>query len=164
MPKPMLQRPQTQTNSDSLLSATQQNKTNQQAQQMNQMMLERLLRKPRSKRYMDAIHKLDSGGHVHNQHKVDEIKNAIREEFPEVELAGVMLGIVSKCYLGAPYEVHNLDIVGDIIEHYEAGRRMPGKLENARGIAVHGGYDFIEVYSDCFRCVSPNGAVSVIKA
>ena len=29
-----------------------------------------------------------------------------------------MLGIVSICYLGKPYEVHSLDITGQIIEHY----------------------------------------------
>jgi hypothetical protein len=39
---------------------------------------------------------------------------------------------------------------------------MPGGLEKARGIAMRGGYEFIEVYADCCRCVSSNGSVSVI--
>lgn len=164
MPKPMLRQPQTQTQTGSILNTRQQQdqQLNQQQQQMNKMQLDRLLRQPRSKAYMDAIHKLDAGGHVHNKNKVDGIIDAIRQEFPEVQLAGILIGIVSICYLGRPYEVHSLDMVGQIIEHYEAGHPMPGGLEKARSIAMRGGYDFIEVYSDCCRCVSSNGSVSVV--
>lgn len=163
MPRPMLRQPQTQTQTGSILSATQQQTNKQQAAQMDKMMLDRLLRKPRSKEYMEAMHKLDAGGHVHNEHKVSEIIDAIRNEFPEVEISGILLGFVSICYLGKPYEVHTLDITGKIIEHYKAGQPLPGGLEKARAIAIHGGYDFIEVYVDCCRCISPNGSVSVIN-
>ena len=162
MPKPMLSRPQTQTKSDSILSTKQQRVSNQQTKQMSKMELDRLLRKTRSKEYMEAMHKLDAGGHVHNQAKVNEIIDIIRQEFPEVQLAGILLGFVSICYLGRPYEVHVLDITGGIIEHYVSGQPMPGGLEKARAIAMRGGYDFIEVYADCCRCVSSNGSVSVI--
>lgn len=165
MPKPMLRQPQTQSQTSSILSATQQQnqQQKQQEQQLNKMQLDRLLRKSRSKAYMDAIHKLDAGGHVHNQNKVNSIIDAIREEFPEVELSGLLLGIVSICYLGKPYEVHTLDITGEIIEHYKAGQTLTGGLEKARSIAMRGGYDFVEVYSDCCRCVSSNGSVSVVS-
>lgn len=162
MPKPMINRPQTQTKSDSILSTKQQRVSNQQTKQMSKMELDRLLRKTRSKEYMEAMHKLDAGGHVHNQAKVNEIIDIIRQEFPEVQLAGILLGFVSICYLGRPYEVHVLDITGGIIEHYVSGQPMPGGLEKARAIAMRGGYDFIEVYADCCRCVSSNGSVSVI--
>lgn len=162
MPKPMLNRPQTQTKSDSILSTKQQRVSNQQTKQMSKMEMDRLLRKTRSKEYMEAMHKLDAGGHVHNQAKVNEIIDVIRQEFPEVQLAGVLLGFVSICYLGRPYEVHVLDITGGIIEHYVSGQPMPGGLEKARAIAMRGGYEFIEVYADCCRCISSNGAVSVI--
>lgn len=162
MPKPMLNRPQTQTKSDSILSTKQQRVSNQQTKQMSKMELDCLLRKTRSKEYMEAMHKLDAGGHVHNQAKVNEIIDIIRQEFPEVQLAGILLGFVSICYLGRPYEVHVLDITGGIIEHYVSGQPMPGGLEKARAIAMRGGYDFIEVYADCCRCVSSNGSVSVI--
>ena len=91
---------------------------------------------------------MDAGGHVHNQNQVNEILNALREEFPEVEIAGILLGIVSTCYLGKPYEVHTVDITGEIIEHYKSGQVLPGGLEKARSIAIRGGYDFIEVYVD----------------
>ena len=162
MPKPLLKTP-TQTQQENILSAAVNQTQKQQAQQIDKMKLDRLLRTPRSKAYMDAMHKLDSGGHVHNQYMIDEIINAIQNEFPEVELGGVLLGYVSKCYLGNPYEVHTLDVTGGIIEHYKSGNPLPGGLEKARGIALRGGYDFIEVYYNCCRAVSSNGTVSVIE-
>ena len=165
MPKPLLKRPDAKQNSASVLSAVSKNthEQKQQAASMNKMMLDRILRKPRSKEYMSAIRRLDAGGHVHNQHLVNEIIEAIKAEFPEVELLGVMLAIVSICYLGAPYEVHTLDYGGGIIEHYKRREPMPGKIEEARSLTLRGGYEFIEVYSDCFRCVSSNGSVSVVS-
>ena len=127
------------------------------------MSLDRLLRKSRSKEYIDAIHQLDAGGHVHNKKEVNEIINTIKSEFPDVDINGVLLGFVAKCYLGAPYEAHTLDLVGEIIEHYKRGETLPGGLDKAKSIALHGGYDFIEVYTDCCRAISSNGSVSVIK-
>ena len=165
MPRPMLKQPQTQAKTNNILSATQQQTQaqKQQIQQIDKMKLDRLLRLPRSRAYMDAIHSLDAGGHVHNQNKVNAIIDAIRKEFPEIEISGVLLGFVSVCYLGKPYEVHTLDMTGQIIEHYKAGQPLPGGLEKARGLAMRGGYDFIEVYVDCCRCISSNGRVSVIS-
>lgn len=163
MPKPMLRQPQAQTQTNTILSAAQSQQQKQQTQQIDKMKLDRLLRKTRSKEYMQALHKLDAGGHVHNQHKVNEIIDTIRNEFPDLEISGIMLGIVSICYLGKPYEVHSLDITGQIIEHYKSGQVLPGGLEKARSIAMRGGYDFIEVYVDCCRAISSNGSVSVIS-
>ena len=165
MPRPMLRtQQQTQTQTNNLLRATNNNQQQKQKQQqMDKMKLDRLLRQPRSKAYMDAIHKLDAGGHVHNQEKVNDIINTIRSELPEVELSGILLGYVAVCYLGRPYEVHTLDITGGIIEHYKSGQTLPNGLEKARSIAIRGGYDFIEVYVDCCRAVSSNGTVSVIS-
>lgn len=160
MPKPMLKQPQTQTGS--ILSATQK-VTQKQDQKLDKMMVDRLLRKQRSKEYMQAMTSLDAGGHTHNQQKVNDIINAIRNEFPEVEISGVLLGFVSVCYLGKPYEVHTLDMGGQIIEHYKKGEPLPGGLEKARNIALRGGYSFIEVYVDCCRAISSNGTVSVIS-
>lgn len=162
MPKPMLRQPQTQAQSSTILSAVQNQQKKQETEQMDKMKLDRLLRKPRSKGYMDALHKLDAGGHTHNENKVNEIIDAIRNEFPEIEISGILIGFVSICYLGKPYEVHTLDVTGGIIEHYKTGETLPNGLEKARGIAMRGGYDFIEVYIDCCRAVSANGAVSVI--
>ena len=155
----MLKRSVQQTQTNNVLSVTGNQKQNNQNQQMNKMKIDKLLRQKRSKEYMDALHKLDVGGHVHNQNKVDEITNAIKREFPEVEISGILLGYVSICYLGKPYEVHTLDIASGIIEHYKSGETLKNGMEKARGIALHGGYEFIEVYVDCCRAVSSNGTV-----
>ena len=73
MPRPMLRTPQqSQTQANNILSAV--NHDQQQKQQpIDKMKLDRLLRQPRSKAYMDAVRQLDAGGHVHNQARVNEI-------------------------------------------------------------------------------------------
>lgn len=161
MPRPMLFRPQTQERAEPMLS-TRRPEQRQQNRQMDKMQQDRLLRKTRSKEYMDALHKLDAGGHVQNSKQVEDILRAIREEFPELELEDLLLGYVSVCYLGRPYEVHTLDMSGQIIEHYKAGQLLPNGMEKARGLALRGGYDFIEVYVDCCRCIGTDGTVSVV--
>lgn len=163
MPRPMLSRPETKVEAESILSATQTQKNKKQNQHINKMEMDRLLRKPRSKEYMEAMQHLDAGGHVHNKKQVDDILDAIRMEFPDIEIEGVLLGYVSMCYLGEPYEVHTLDITGEIIEHFKRGETLMGGLERARSLAMRGGYAFIEVYVDCCRCVSENGTVSVVS-
>lgn len=163
MPRPLLKQQSLQKQSESILSATQRQNQKPVEQQMDKVQTDRLLRKTRSKKYMDVLHQLDAGGHVHNQEKVKEIIDVIKNEFPEVEISGILLGFVAICYLGKPYEVHTLDMNGQIIEHYTTGQPLPGDLEKARSIALRGGYDFIEVYMDCCRCVSSNGTVSVVS-
>ena len=159
MPKPILNsfQSQKQTQASHIMTS------NLKQPQIDKLSLDRLLRKSRSKEYMDAIHQLDVGGHVHNQKEVNEIINTIKSEFPDVDINGILLGFVAKCYLGAPYEAHTLDLVGEIIEHYKRGETLPNGLDKAKSIAIHGGYDFIEVYTDCCRAISSNGSVSVIK-
>lgn len=161
MPRPIL-KIHTNEQSATTLTAVQNEEQKKKISAQDKMRIDRLLRKSRSKEYMDAIHHLDAGGHVHNKQKVDEMLQKIKEEFPEIEICDIMLGIVAICYLGAPYEVHTLNITGQIIEHYKSGQTLPGGLEKARSIAMRGGYDFIEVYVDCCRAVSDNGTVSVI--
>ncbi|ORO77862.1 hypothetical protein [Streptococcus oralis] len=157
MPKPMLNPYQSQKQTSHIMTS------NLKQPQIDKLSLDRLLRKSRSKEYMDAIQQLDAGGHVHNHNKVSEIINTIKSEFPEVEMNGILLGLVAKCYLGDSYEAHTLDFIGEIIEHYKRGETLPKGLDKAKSIAIHGGYDFIEVYTDCCRAISSNGAVSVIK-
>ncbi len=147
---------------NNILSATDRSQQQKRHQQTDQRKLDQMLRKTRSKEYMAAIHRLDAGGRVHNQDQVNEIINTIKKEFPEIELKGILLGYVAICYLGKPYEVHTLDMEGGIIKHYPSGQSLPDGMEKARGIAMYGGYDFIEVYVDCCRAVSANGMVSVI--
>ena len=164
MPRPLLHKPQQiREETDHPLSLTQKPVYKQQTQ-LEKMKLDRLLRKKRSPAYMEALRNLDAGGHVHNQQQVKEIMDAIRQEFPEVEITGILLGHVAACYLGAPYEVHVLDMAGGgIIEHDKAGHPLPGGLEKARNIAMRGGYAFIEVYVDCCRAIKDDGSVAVIS-
>lgn len=130
---------------------------------MSQMQVERVLNRKRSKEYMDAMTRLDAGGHMHNQRKVEALMEIIRAEMPEIEIDMGPIGIVSKCYLGAPYEVHTLDLTGAIIEHYESFRSMPGSLEKARSLALSGYYAFIEVYHHALRAVKTDGTVATLK-
>ena len=155
MPKPILGQ-KTQTNYKLSLTPKTETKSD------DPLKIDRLLRKPRSKKYMEVVSKLDAGSHAHNHDKVNEIIESILEEFPEIELRGNFIGIVSKCYLGDDYEVHRLDMTYSIIDHYRRGQPLPDGLEKARSIAIHGGYAFIEVYTNCCRAVSINGDVSVI--
>lgn len=136
---------------------------NKKAGSADKMEQDRLLRKKRSSQYMDAVKKLDTGGHVQNANQVNELIDNIRSEFPDIEISGILLGFVSVCYLGKPYEVHTLDLTGEIIEHYKVGQPLPNGLEKARGIALYGNYEFIEVYVDCCRAVNAQGVVSVIQ-
>ena len=106
--------------------------------------------------------KLDAGGHVTNQDKVTQIIEKIKDEFPEIDISPILLGIVSTCYLEKPYEVHTLDIEGGVLEHYKKGQVLPKGMERVRGIAMNGGYAFIEVYTDCYRAVLKNGMVAVV--
>ena len=163
MPKPMLKPlQQSQTTEESILSAAYKAETKKENRELNRLQLDRILRKQRSKEYMSMMGKLDAGGHVHNQDKVNDMIQTIRNEFPEVEIQGILLGIVSICYLGEPYEVHTLDVKGRIVEHYKQGQSLPDGMEKARSIAIRGGYEVLEVYTDRCCAVSMSGMVSVI--
>lgn len=161
MPRPLLKTAQKHQASN-ILNTTYKQEVKRQIDDIDQMSLGRILRKRRSKGYMDMFHMLDAGGHIHDQDKINNMIDMIKKEFPEVELEGILLGYVSKCYLGRPFEVHILDISGGIIEHYMEGQVLPNGMEKVRGLAVYGGYDVIEVYTDCYRAISANGTVSVI--
>ena len=54
-------------------------------------------------------------------------------------------------------------MAGKIIQHYEAGQLLPEGMERARSIALHGGYAYIEVYTDSLRAISADGSVAVIE-
>lgn len=161
MPKPLLSRQQAELQTD-LLSATAPRQKEQQNQQMNAMVQERLLRQKRSREYLELMHRLDAGGRINTKEQVHQIIEAVRAELPEVELGGILLGMVSVCYLGVPFEVHTVDFATEIIEHYQRGQPLPYGMEKARTLAMSGAYEVIEVYTNCCRAISPNGTVSVI--
>lgn len=117
-------------------------------------------RQRRSQRYMDALQKLDSGGHLADHELQREIREAIAAEFPAGP-SSWPLGIVAKCYLGVPFEVHTVDMSGQIIRHYKIGESLPGEMEHARRLAASEAYLVIEVYTDRLVAVSADGTTSV---
>lgn len=133
------------------------------ATQLSPPALERVLRSKRSRTYMNALQQLDAGGHVHTREALDALLDAIRQELPEISIEHLPVGIVAKCYLGEPYEVHTLDRQQVIIQHYKRHQSMPPMLERARSLAMHPGYAFIEVYTDKLIAISDNGDASMVK-
>lgn len=161
MPRPMIgNRQKLQIGSGSSLERKSEARAS--SRQLSKLELDRLLRKPRSKEYMEAMRRLDIGSHTHNDAQRDEIIRILQEEFPEVQLGGILIGIIGKCYIGPEYDVHSFDTTGGIIHHFHKNESMPPELARARALAARGTYEFIEVYHDCCRCVSGDGTVAVI--
>lgn len=165
MPRPMINIKERSTEStlSSLTTQSSERKKNSVFQQEDPKLRERVLRQKRSKRYMDAMCKLDSGNAKLNSNAVEELINVVRAEFPEIEIPGDFLGIISKCYLGEPYEVHTLSLTQSIIKHYKRGEPLPDGMDCARNIAQNNKYAFVEVYTGCIRTVMSDGMVSVIE-
>lgn len=107
--------------------------------------------------------KLDAGGRAHTRDSLDALLSAIRSELPELTIEHLPLGIVARCYLGPPYEVHTLERDGSIIRHFKTFEALPALLERARALALYPGYAFIEVYADKLIVVAGNGDTSIVK-
>lgn len=91
----------------------------------------------------------------------NELMQAVQEEFGTAGLASLPLGIVGKCFLGEPFEVHILDLSGSqIIKHFKATEIMPSDFEKARSVALHNSYCFIEVYTDKLVLVREDGSTT----
>lgn len=125
--------------------------------------LEKRLRSKRSSTFVEAMTKLDVSGVTATKEKVQELIDQIASEFPDLAADQLPLGIVSKCYLGDPYEVHSLDARLQIIDHYKRGEIVPNGMEKARRLAMHPSYAYIEVYMNMLSAVSLSGEVSIIK-
>lgn len=121
---------------------------------------DRELLQKRSKRYMDMIAKLDATT-LTDTKGMQELMNAIQEEFGTAELSNLPMGIVAKCFLGHPHEVHTLDLVGhQIIRHYKIGEPLPNDFEKARTLAKHNAYAFVEVYRDKIILIREDGTAT----
>lgn len=125
--------------------------------------LQARLRQQRSASYIEAMSKLDAGEHTHDAKAVNALVDAIRQEMPDVEVESMPVGIVSRCHLGPPYEVHTLDCTGQIVRHFKHQEGLPAMLERARSLALHHSYAFIEVYPARLIAVSHTGKTSVIE-
>jgi len=126
-------------------------------------MVEKRLRQKRSSSYVEAVTKLDvTGVHCHQDEVVRMIQE-LKKEFPELMEHQLPIGIVSKCYLGEPYEVHTLDTQLQIVEHYKRGSVLPNGMEKARILAINPNYEFVEVFTSYVCAVSTSGQISMIK-
>jgi len=116
--------------------------------------------KKRSKKYLDLIAGLDSKTLLETK-GMNELINAIQEEFGTADILSLPLGIVAKCFLGHPYEVHTLDLSGSqIIKHYKSTEVMEAEFEKARTVAQHNTYAFVEIYKDKIILISENGSAT----
>ncbi len=160
MPRPLLNNDQ--KNKNTIFAANKDTK-NSNFYRNNNADLTRTLRKKRSQKYMAELSKLDSGQGQLSQKEIKEIIAAIHDEFPEVTMAGDFLGIIAKCYLGENYEVHTLNFTLEIVTHFRNGESLPSDMEKARNLANNPSYQYIEVYTDCCRCIDVRGNVSTVK-
>lgn len=123
-----------------------------------------VLNRKRSERYLKTMTTLDAGGHVSTAENAKCIIDAIHAELPEITVDEFPIGIVSRCYLGSPYEVHTLDLAGGIIEHYEVYKVLPSDLEKARSLSLHPQYILVEVYRNGeMRAVRQNGDIEYVE-
>jgi hypothetical protein len=121
---------------------------------------DRELLKRRSKRYMELISGLDAKTLTDTKGMAD-LMNAIQEEFGTADIANLPLGILAKCFLGHPHEVHTLDLsVNLIIKHYKISEPLPEGFEKARILAKHNAYVFVEIYRDKIILIREDGSAS----
>ncbi|AOM79496.1 hypothetical protein BFS30_21435 [Pedobacter steynii] len=118
------------------------------------------LLKKRSGKYFDVIAGLDAKS-LTNTQGMEKLMSAIQEEFGTAESASLPLGIVSKCFLGHPYEVHTLDLSGSqIIKHYKINEPMEADFEKARTLAKHNAYSMVEIYKDKIILIREDGTAT----
>lgn len=126
----------------------------------NRIQNEREYLKKRSQNYLNIMTKIDSAS-LSETKGMKDLMEALHNEFGTAEIDGLPEGIVAKCYLGHPHEVHTLDLVGhNIIHHYKTNEPMPDIFEKARTLAKHNAYAFVEVYRDKLILVREDGTVS----
>lgn len=128
----------------------------------NDLSVQYYLRKKRSRNYLNWFKNLDTSHGKVDPETIKRIISMVKEEFPDLAIADLPLGYVSKCYLGRPFEVHILDLKLEIVEHYKEYEGMPGDYERARALALNPAYILVEVYLNTLRAISEDGEVSVI--
>lgn len=134
--------------------------TSMTSQQRTAAPTERMLLDKRSARYRELLARLDASATL-SPVEIKGIADDLRREF-EKKWANVPIGIVSRCHLGIPFEVHTLSLDGSIIEHYRTGEALPRGLDRARDLARTDVYLAIEVYQDRLACVRPDGSTVVL--
>ena len=121
---------------------------------------DRVLLQKRSKIYIQVLTGLDLST-LTATHGIAELIEKMKSEFGELGITEYPLGVVSKCYLGHPYEVHVLDLSAtQIINHYKIGESLPALLEKARNLALNNAYTMIEVYANKMILIKADGTTT----
>lgn len=116
--------------------------------------------KKRSEKYLNMIKTLDTDLLSETKGK-EEMMTKIHEEFGTANLMDLPIGILAKCFLGHPHEVHTLDLTAEqIIKHYTIGEPLPDYFEKARSLAKHNAYFFVEVYKDKLILIREDGTAA----
>lgn len=164
MPKPIFSDPKNQTRSDAVsrLSAELRQEQKQERRFETDNIL-RILRRRRSKEYIQTVIKLDAGSAHICQDDIEEMLQVIRNEFPETEISNHLCGMMAICKLPGDFDVHTLDVSGERIIHYSP-RAFESPLDQARQLCRMPQYSFVEIYHHTLRAISDNGAVATIPA
>ena len=124
---------------------------------VNNYLSDRDVLKQRSKKYIDLVTGLDAKT-LSGTKGMTELMSAIQEEFGTADLISLPIGIVSKCFLGDPFEVHILDLTrSQIIRHFKTSEAMEPEFEKARTAAMHNAYAVVEVYKDKIILIREDG-------
>ncbi|WP_294285367.1 hypothetical protein [uncultured Chryseobacterium sp.] len=116
--------------------------------------------KKRSQQYMNLIKGIDTELLTETQGR-EVLMEKIQDEFGTAELANLPLGILAKCFLGHPHEVHTLDLsANQIIKHYKIEESLPDHFEKARTLARHNAYAFVEVFKDKLILIREDGTAA----
>lgn len=107
--------------------------------------IDRNRRAVRSQELIEAVQHLDV---TTDPATAQAIMQWINDEY-ESRQGGTLVGLFSRCYLGAPYVDHRLDLSGGhILEHFTREQSPPGPFQAARPLARSNAYIFVEVYDD----------------
>jgi len=98
----------------------------------------------RSADLMDAVQQVDTAPSAVAQ---SEIVQWIEQVYA-YQGTGILVGMFSHCYLGAPYVDHVLTLAGSIVQHYTSSDAVPVEYQAARPLAISEQYAFIEIYAD----------------
>ena len=114
----------------------------------------RLLRRPRSRRYVKAVK-----ANVSNFKSDNELKN----EIEKIPVRNKLLGILSPC--GIPgCIIHSVDKFGDIIAHYKTEEDISAELREGYHVWMkYPGCIDVEVYTHSFCIISNDGNVKLIE-
>lgn len=149
--------------------------------------LDRMLRKPRSRFYMDAVDAIDllsvedeeiierllesmdeetaeEFSEMSTEELLEEIKASFQEEFESlpIEIESVLYGVLAKCRIEG-CDCHVISTEGKIIDHFKEQQALPTELEKGR--ILLGRYPqckCVEVYSDCCRIISKDSSVQKV--